>query len=85
MNAIVINLIIFLYRTLVQLHLKYCVQFLAPHNKKDMKALECVHWRAMKLLRALEHTSYEEKLRNWDYLVWLRGGSEITLLPSRTS
>ena len=57
-----LQVILPLFTSLVRPHLDYCVQAWRPHYLKDIVKLERVQRRAVKIIKELQGTTYEEKL-----------------------
>ncbi|KAM9614509.1 uncharacterized protein ACIBXB_021493 [Morphnus guianensis] len=52
-----------LYCALVRPHLESCIQLWGPQRRTDMDLLKWVQRRATKMIRGLQHLSYEDRLR----------------------
>jgi len=53
------------YSALVRPHLEYCVQLWGPQHKKDVNLIGQVERRMLKIIKELEHVSYEGRMREW--------------------
>ena len=57
------EMILPLYFALMRSHLEYCIQMWSLQYRRDIDLLECIQRRATKIIRGLEHLSYEDRLR----------------------
>ena len=56
------KLIIPLYKTIVRLHLEYCIQAWIPY-RRDIDTLKCIQRRTTKVFPELRDLSYEERMK----------------------
>ena len=52
-----------LYNAYVRPHLEYCIQAWAPHYRQDINMLEAVQRRATRMIPALRHLEYKDRLK----------------------
>jgi len=57
------EVILLLCSALLRAYLEYCFQLWSPQYKTDMDLLERVQRRVTKLIRGLDHLTYEDRLR----------------------
>jgi hypothetical protein len=57
------EIIVGLYKALVRPHLEYCIQVWSPSLKGDIKAMEGVQKRALKLITQFKNINYSERLK----------------------
>ena len=48
---------------LVRPHLEYCIQIWSPQYRRDIDLLECIWWRATKMIQGTEYLFYKDRLR----------------------
>lgn len=59
------EVILTLYPALVRPHLEYYIHLWGPQSRKDISLQEQVHRSTIKMIRGMEHPSYEERLRKF--------------------
>ena len=59
-----IEMIVSLCSAHMRSHLEYCIQAWGSLPKKDVELLKQVQRRATKIIKGLEHLSYEDRMRN---------------------